>query len=81
MLVDATRKWPYTPVSLPKRQYMEKAKKIWEELGFTPLKPRDPWHGYDLGAWPEKYSEMAALGERGEFEQVAQRLISQSRRV
>jgi 4-hydroxy-3-polyprenylbenzoate decarboxylase len=53
---------------------MEMARKIWEELGLPPLKPRDPWCGYDLGAWPDEFAEMAALGERGEFDEAARRL-------
>ena len=33
MLCNAILKEPFPPVSLPKREYMENAKKIWEELG------------------------------------------------
>ncbi|MBI4484311.1 MAG: UbiD family decarboxylase [Acidobacteria bacterium] len=74
MLLDATRKWAYTPVSLPKKEYMDRARAIWEELGLPALKPRVPWHGYDLGVWPEEFRELAELGEKGEFGAVAQRL-------
>lgn len=81
MLMDATRKWDYTPVSLPKREYMEKAKKLWEELGFDALKPREPWHGVELGVWPEIYRRQAEMAERGEFEQVAQELMSQGEKI
>ena len=31
LLIDATRKWPYPPVSLPRKEFMENACKIWEE--------------------------------------------------
>ncbi len=31
LLINATMKWPYPPVSLPKKEYMEKARQIWEE--------------------------------------------------
>ena len=31
-LINAVRPWPYTPVSLPKREFMERSKQIWEEL-------------------------------------------------
>lgn len=75
ILIDATRKWDYTPVSLPKREYMEGARKIWEELGFPPLKPKFPWYGYHLGIWPREYEEMAELAQRGEYDTVAQLLI------
>jgi 3-polyprenyl-4-hydroxybenzoate decarboxylase len=81
MLIDATRKWPYTPVSLPKREYMERARAIWEELGLPPLRPRTPWYGYDLGVWPEEFRELAELGEQGRFEEAAARLMGRRRRV
>jgi len=29
VLIDATRKWPYPPVALPQRQYMERTWQIW----------------------------------------------------
>src|SRR2546422_11629036 len=36
----------FPPISLPKREYMERAKEIWEELGLPKLKPESPWYGY-----------------------------------
>jgi 4-hydroxy-3-polyprenylbenzoate decarboxylase len=51
VLIDATLKETFPPVSLPKREFMEKAKKIWEELGLPKLKPKAPWFGYDMGEW------------------------------
>jgi len=81
ILMDATRKWAYTPVALPKRHYMERAREIWEELGFPTLRPSEPWHGIFLGLWPEKYQRQADLGERGEFEQVAKELMSGQRKL
>ncbi len=40
LLVDATLKQNYPPVSLPKKQYMERAREIWEkELGLPKLNP------------------------------------------
>ncbi len=81
LLIDATRKWDYTPVSLPKREYMERARELWEELGLPPLRPRAPWHGYDLGAWPDAFREMAEAGERGDFEKIAEGLIARGHSV
>src|SRR5262245_35918504 len=49
VLVNATLKGTYAPVALPKREFMERAKAIWERLGLPPLAPQPPWHGYDLG--------------------------------
>ena len=39
VLIDATLKEDFPPISLPKRPYMERAKAIWEELGLPTLKP------------------------------------------
>lgn len=75
ILMDATRKWDYTPVSLPRREYMDGAKVIWEELGYPTLKPRMPWYGYSLGIWPAEYEEQARMAEAGEFEKVAELLL------
>jgi 4-hydroxy-3-polyprenylbenzoate decarboxylase len=33
-------------VSLPRKEFMERAKEIWEELGLPEVKPRMPWYGY-----------------------------------
>jgi len=81
MLMDATRKWDYTPVALPKRQYVDRAREIWQELGFPPLKPREPWYGFSLGSWPEKYRKQAELAEKGEFDKVAKELMSGGKNI
>ncbi|MBI4322420.1 MAG: UbiD family decarboxylase [Chloroflexi bacterium] len=81
MLVDATRKWDYTPIALPKREYMERARTIWEELGYPALRPRVPWFGTSLGIWPDEYEEQARLAEAGEFEKVAALLLRGAKRV
>jgi len=66
LLIDATRPWPYTPVSLPRKDFMEKSKAIWEELGLPALKPRMPWYGYSLGAWTREDEEEAELALGGD---------------
>jgi len=48
VLINATLKGTFAPVALPKREFMEHAKAIWERLGLPPLTPEPPWHGYDL---------------------------------
>lgn len=67
VLIDATLKEDFPPVSLPKRKFMENAKKIWEELGLPDLKPENPWHGYSLGAWPEEFESAAQRAVDGEY--------------
>jgi 4-hydroxy-3-polyprenylbenzoate decarboxylase len=81
ILMDATRKFPYTPISLPKREYMEHAKELWDKLKLPPLQPISPWHGKSLGIWPEEYEVQAELGAHGDFEAVQQRIIGQGRRI
>jgi 4-hydroxy-3-polyprenylbenzoate decarboxylase len=79
--MDATRKWEYTPVALPKRHLMERAKEIWEELGFPKLQPREPWFGRNLGMWPDQYVRQAELAEKGEFDRVAQELMKERKKI
>ncbi len=74
IMIDATRKWPYPPVALPSRKYMEAAKVKWEKLGLPPLKPKMPWYGYSLGYWSEEDEENAESAVRGDYERVAERL-------
>jgi len=66
LLIDATRPWAYAPVSLPRKEFMERAKEIWEELGFPELKPRMPWFGYSLGAWTPEDEAEAETALRGD---------------
>ena len=81
ILIDATRKWPYTPTSLPKQSYMERAKAIWEEIGLPQLNPREPWHGVSWGEWPESYRRHAEMAERGEFEKIAAEILQQKQKL
>jgi len=67
LLIDATMKWAYPPVSLPRREFMERAKQIWEEEGLPALTPKAPWHGYELGFWPAESAEEAELALKGEY--------------
>jgi 4-hydroxy-3-polyprenylbenzoate decarboxylase len=67
VLIDATLKEDFPPISLPKREYMENAKKIWEELGLPKLKPESPWFGYSLGEWSQEFDAMAARATAGDY--------------
>ena len=67
MLIDATLKEDFPPISLPKREFMENAKKIWEELGLPALRPQSPWFGYSLGAWPREFDRFAERAVKGEY--------------
>src|SRR5205814_3395151 len=67
LLIDATMKADMPPLALPKREYMERAKKIWEELGLPPLAPQPPWHGYSLGDWLPQWDEAAKRAVEGRY--------------
>ena len=67
MLVDATMKHPMPPLALPKREYMENAKALWEWLGLPPLKPESPWFGYSLGDWDDEGDSNALMATRGDW--------------
>ena len=67
VLIDATLKENFPPISLPKREYMERAKLIWEEIGLPKLKPEAPWFGYSLGQWGEEFEKQADLAVKGDY--------------
>jgi UbiD family decarboxylase len=67
MLIDATMKFPMPPLALPKREFMENAKVLWEKLGLPKLTPESPWYGYSLGDWSEKWDANAMQATRGEW--------------
>jgi UbiD family decarboxylase len=67
LLVDATLKGDMPPLALPKKEYMEGAKALWERLGLPPLKPESPWHGYDLGDWFKAWDVTAARAVAGNY--------------
>jgi 3-polyprenyl-4-hydroxybenzoate decarboxylase len=58
LLVDATAKAPFPPVSLPAQEHIEHALALWQELELSALALRAPWYGYSLGMWsPEHRAE------------------------
>ncbi len=66
LLINAARNWEYPPVALPAKEYMERARRIWEQEGLPPLRPKSPWHGYELGYWPEELAKAAAAVAAGQ---------------
>ena len=81
MLMDATRKWDYPPVSLPKKEYMERAKQLWERLELPKLKPQDPWHGYDLGLWSDEDEADAQAAVKGDHYETGEKRAKQRVKV
>ncbi len=81
ILINATLKEPFPPISLPKREYMERARELWEELGLPPLKPESPWYGYSLGEWDDEMEEEAQLALQGEHYKVGEKLAQRRVRL
>jgi 4-hydroxy-3-polyprenylbenzoate decarboxylase len=80
VLIDATLKENFPPISLPKQEYMERAKVIWEELGLPKLKPESPWFGYSLGEWSEEMEQAAQRATRGDYFETGMRLAQRRRK-
>jgi UbiD family decarboxylase len=80
VLIDATLKEDFPPISLPKREYMERAKVIWEELGLPALKPQTPWFGYPLGEWPDELEQAAQLAVQGDYFKTGEELAKRRRK-
>ena len=80
VLYDATLKENFPPISLPKRQFMEGAAKIWDELGLPKLKPQAPWFGYSLGEWDPEFDEAAEMAVKSEYWEYGKRIAQRRRK-
>ena len=81
MLIDATLKHDMPPVALPKREFMENARALWDRLGLPPLKPESPWHGYSLGEWSDTWERAARNATDGQYLRNGERTWQLRRRV
>jgi UbiD family decarboxylase len=67
LLMDATMKEELPPLALPKRGYMERARKVWEELGLPKLRPQSPWYSAPMGDWLPQWDEAAQRAAEGRY--------------
>jgi 4-hydroxy-3-polyprenylbenzoate decarboxylase len=74
LLINAILKEPFPPISLPKREYMERALEIWNELELPPLRPESPWFGYSLGQWDAEWEEEAQMAVGGRYLETGEKL-------
>lgn len=81
ILMDATRKWPYPPVALPKMEFMERARQIWQEEGLPQLRLREPWHGYTLGLWGADEEENSRLILEGNYLKLGEKMAARQTRL
>jgi UbiD family decarboxylase len=77
ILIDATLKFAYPPISLPGKDLMENAKNIWEELKLPELTPKAPWFGYELGYWPDSWEKATKLTLEGRYLETGETMKSQ----
>ena len=66
ILIDTTSKQPLPPLSLPKKEFMDEALRIWQEEGLPKLQLKEPWWGINLGAWSEEWEELAKATVEGD---------------
>ena len=81
MLIDATLKHDMPPLALPRREFMERARELWESLDLPPLKPESPWHGYSLGEWSDTWERAARNATDGLYLRNGERTWQMRRRV
>ena len=67
LLMDATMKEELPPLALPKQEYMERARKLWEELGLPKLRPQSPWFSATAGDWLPQWEEAAKRAATGRY--------------
>lgn len=82
LLMDARAKWDYPPVSLPKKEYMERAMRIWNEEGLPALRSlKAPWFGYSLGCWTEEDGQEADLAVRSRYFETGEKLAGRRKKI
>jgi 4-hydroxy-3-polyprenylbenzoate decarboxylase len=79
LMIDATLPWPYSPISLPRKEYMDRAISLWKEMQFPALDLKDPWYGRSLGQWTAEEEDEADLAVQGRYYETGEKL-RQSRR-
>jgi UbiD family decarboxylase len=67
LLIDATMKEELPPLALPRQEYMERARRLWEELDLPKLRPQSPWFGEPQGDWLPQWEEAAKRAVAGDY--------------
>lgn len=79
VLINATLKGRSPPVALPRREFMENARRLWERLGLPKLAPQSPWFGYALEPWPAELERQARMAVEGDYFALGDELIAKRR--
>ena len=79
LLIDATMKGPMAPLALPKKEFMERAQALWAKLDLPPITLKQPWHGYELGDWIERWDTWADRAVKGQWEETGRETLARQR--
>jgi 4-hydroxy-3-polyprenylbenzoate decarboxylase len=79
LLMDATLKEKAPPLALPKREFMEHARQIWDELKLPAITPQPPWHGYSLGDWEAAWDVYAKRAVEEKWEETGKETLARRR--
>jgi len=82
VVINATRKYPYPPLALPRKQYMDKALQIWQQHKDLPEpEMRPPWHGYELGYWTEEMQRFADMIVDGQYLKIGEEMAKRQKPI
>jgi 4-hydroxy-3-polyprenylbenzoate decarboxylase len=79
--IDATCKWPYPPVSLPAKNFMEHAIELWEQLQLPRLQLSEPWFGYSMGHWSAEEEVEASRAVTGRYYETGDEFLKRRRKI
>lgn len=82
VVINATRKYPYPPLALPRKEFMEKALQIWGRQADLPAPElREPWFGYELGFWTEEMQRFADMIVAGQYLRVGEEMAERQKPI
>jgi 4-hydroxy-3-polyprenylbenzoate decarboxylase len=82
VVINATRKYPYPPLALPRKQYMDKALQIWQQHKDLPEpEMRPPWYGYELGYWTEEMQRFADMIVDGQYVKIGEEMAKRQKPI
>lgn len=83
ILMNATLKWAYPPVSLPAKKFMQEAIALRKELRLPTLQMREPWYGYEYeySAWTDEYRRDAERAVKGEYYKTSEERSKKRKRI
>ena len=82
IIINATRKYPYPPLALPRKPFMEKALQLWRQHPDLP-KPemREPWFGYEMGYWTEEMQRFADMITAGQYLKIGEEMAERQKPI